>query len=288
MATLYIVSTPIGNLADLSRRAEEVLGSVGVIYAEDTRRTSILTRHLGVSAPLVSLHEHNERSRIERVLQTLDEGTDAALVSDAGTPLVSDPGALLVEAVLGAGHEVVPVPGASAVLAALVGSGLRVGQFAFLGFAPRKGAEREDFLVRIVDSSETTIFFESPERLVRTLEELERRLGADHPVAVARELTKLHETFVRGTLAGALSYYREEKPRGEVTVVVGPSDGEPETSELDGAIIRAVARVVMGEGLKPSAAAKEVARRLGISRNEAYGVIQGLPSEAPTENEDPE
>jgi 16S rRNA (cytidine1402-2'-O)-methyltransferase len=274
MATLFIVSTPIGNLADVTRRAETVLGCVGVVYAEDTRRSRVLLDHLGISVPLVSLHEHNERARVAAVLEKLNGGVDVALISDAGTPLVSDPGARLVEEVVESGNDVVPIPGASAVLAALVGAGLPSDRFCFLGFVPRKGGDRTAFLERVADSDETIVLFESAVRLRKLLKDLAAHLGQDRRVAVARELTKIHEEFTRGSLSEVASCFEQTPPRGEVTVVVAPSRVAREDSPLDAAITRAVARVVLDEGMKPSAAARELAGRLGISRNDAYTVIR--------------
>lgn len=275
MATLFLVSTPIGNLADVSPRAEQTLRSVHRILAEDTRRSRVLADHAGAKAPLVSLHAHNERGRIESVLAWLGAGEDLALVSDAGTPLVSDPGAALVEAVHEAGHTVVPIPGPSAVLAALVASGLAMGCFLFLGFPERKGKARQALLERVASSTETVVLFESPKRTVRLLEDLAKECGPERAVAVARELTKVHEEVQRGTLAEVTSHYRAHPPRGEVTVVVAPgasglSEAERE-ARLDAA--RALALELAAEGMKPSAAAKEIAARLDLSRNDAYRIV---------------
>ncbi len=276
MGTLYIVSTPIGNLEDVTARAARILGEVASVLSEDTRRTGILLKHLGVSTSLLSLHEHNEASRIDAVLARLEGGDDLALVSDAGTPLVSDPGARLVEAVVEAGHDVVPVPGPSAVMAALVGSGLAAGGFTFLGFAPRKGKERAAFLERMADTDHPTVCFESPGRLRALLRDLAETCGEDRRVAVGREITKFHETFFRGTLAGAASYYAESPPRGEVTVVLegGELSREPDAADTEAA--RVLARALMDQGQKSSQAAREVARRLGLPRNLAYEIVQSL------------
>jgi 16S rRNA (cytidine1402-2'-O)-methyltransferase len=275
VATLYLVSTPIGNLADVSPRAGETLRAVHRILAEDTRRSRVLTAHVGAKAPLVSLHAHNERGRIARVLGWLDAGEDLALVSDAGTPLVSDPGATLVAAVHEAGYAVVPIPGPSAVLAALVASGLSTGRFLFLGFPDRKGKSRQALLERVAVSTETVVLFESPQRIVRLLEDLARECGPERAVAVARELTKVHEELRRGSLAEVASHYREDPPRGEVTVVVAPGDsGVSEVdraSRLDAA--RGLALELAAEGVTPSAAAKEIAYRLDLSRNDAYRIV---------------
>jgi 16S rRNA (cytidine1402-2'-O)-methyltransferase len=221
---------------------------------------------------MTSLHAHNEAARRPRVLEWLEMGEDVALVSDAGTPLVSDPGARIVQAALDAGHAVVPVPGASAVLAALVASGLPAERFTFLGFLPRKGPERRRLLARVAESEETVVIFESPERLGQLLRDLEGGVGAERRVAVGREMTKLHETVVRGTLADVARYYGGEAPRGDVTVVL---EGVPESSpEQDPEAARALARILLDEGVSPSRVAREVAQRLGVPRNLAYDVVQ--------------
>jgi 16S rRNA (cytidine1402-2'-O)-methyltransferase len=275
VGTLYVVSTPIGNLGDLSARAEETLRNVGRILAEDTRRSRILAERAGSSAPLVSLHEHNERSRTEAVLTWLAAGEDLALVSDAGTPRVSDPGAKLVASVLEAGHRVVPVPGPSAVIAALVASGLPSERFTFLGFPERKGAARSELLARVAGSRESVILFESPQRLVGLLKALEELCGPHRQVAVARELTKIHEEVRRGTIAEIAAYYEENAPRGEVTLVVGPVVGEVKDEDRE-KMARSLAQELLGRGLKPSEVAKEVATRLAMARNEAYRIVHDL------------
>lgn len=269
MAILYLVSTPIGNLSDLSGRAARILGEVERIFAEDTRRTGRLLQHLGLDTPLISLHQHNEAARAGRVLECLESGDDAAVVSDAGTPLISDPGARVVDAALEAGHDVVPVPGPSAVLAALVGSGLPADRFVFLGFAPRKGRERRALLQRVADSPETTVLFEAPGRLRRLLADLERACSPGRRVAVAREMTKLHEEFVRGTLAEARAHFGERAPRGEVTLVIDRSPGD----EPDESAAREVAAGLLAGGARPSEAVREVMARIGVSRNRAYRIV---------------
>ena len=276
MATLFLVSTPIGNLADVTARAGEVLGAVDRILAEDTRRSRILLDRLKLDTPLVSLHEHNEEARAREVVGWLDEGRDLALVSDAGTPAISDPGERLVRRVLDRGHRVTPVPGPSAVLAALVASGLPVEPFVFLGFPPRKGRERTRLLERVAASAETAVLFQSPERLVSFLEALSEVAGPERRVAVARELTKVHEEFFRGTLAEAARYYRESPPRGEVTLVVEPTPSSDEPDEVDEAAARALAAALLEEGLRASEAAREVARRLEIPRNLAYEIVHSI------------
>ena len=276
LGTLYLVATPIGNLEDVTRRAVRLLGEVDRVLAEDTRRSRVLLSHLGITPLMVSLHEHNEGRRTAQVLAWLAGGERLALVSDAGTPLVSDPGARLVQAAAAAGHEVVPLPGPSAVLAALIASGLPTDRFTFLGFAPRKGAGRGRLLDRVAGSEEVVVLFESPGRLAALLDDLVSVCGGERRVAVARELTKVHEEVFRGTLSEGLRYYGERPPRGEVTVVVDAAAAPVETDAADRAAALALARALMDEGLRPSEASREVARRLGIPRNHAYRIVQAL------------
>lgn len=274
MATLYLISTPIGNLEDLSPRAARVLTSVDRILAEDTRRTRVLAEHVGAHAPLVSLHAHNEAERTSKVLTWLSAGETLALVSDAGTPLISDPGARLVSAVVETGHTVVPVPGPSAVLAALVASALPSGRFAFLGFPERKGKDRGRLLERVARSEDTVVLFESPQRLETLLSDLVESCGGDRKAVVARELTKLHEELVRGTLSEVLAHVRAEPPRGEVTVVIAPA--EPEADEGRNEEARDLARSLLEDGLRASEVAKEVSLRTGVARNAAYRIVQDV------------
>ena len=274
MARLYIVSTPIGNLSDMTYRAVEVLRGVSRILAEDTRRTSVLLRRYDIENRMVSAHEHNEAGRAGQVVSWLDAGDDLALVSDAGTPLLSDPGARLVEAAVAGGHEVVPIPGASAALAALVVSGLPAEPFTFFGFVARSGAARTDRLAELATLPHTAVLYESPERLVRLLEQLGERSSAERRVAVSRELTKLHEEHVRGTLDEVAAHYRERRVKGEVVVVLEGAAAAP--AEVDEAAAAALAGALLDAGQRPSVVAKEVARRLGVPRNRAYDIVQGL------------
>ena len=278
MSTLYIVATPIGNLEDLTARAARILGEVDRVVAEDTRRTGILLKHLGIRVPLTSLHAHNEASRAPALLEWLAAGENVALVSDAGTPVVSDPGERTVAAVRDAGHDVVPLPGPSAVLAALAGSGLPAERFAFLGFVPRKGADRRSTLERIAGSSETVIVFESPERLCKLLEALDQ-MDAAREVCVARELTKIHEEFRRGTAAELLGYYQEAGVRGEVTVVIAPASAQQNEGPTEADAVRLVEQL-LAEGMRPSGVAKEVASVTGIARNRVYEIVQQFNSTA--------
>ena len=280
MSTLYIVATPIGNLSDASPRSIEILGAVDGILAEDTRRTRKLLARFDLPTPLTSLHEHNEASRIPRVVERLDAGENLALVSDAGAPLVSDPGERLVRAVLDAGHTVVPVPGPSAIVTALMAAGFPTVPFSFHGFVPRKGKDRRIMLEDLGSATHTSVVFESPERLADLLKELVALVAADRQVVVAREMTKIHEEFFRGTMAEAARYYAENKARGEVTVVVSPhspAEGSiEERKSVDEAAARALARALLDEGLTPSRAAREVSSRLGINKNAAYEIVHAL------------
>jgi 16S rRNA (cytidine1402-2'-O)-methyltransferase len=222
VGVLYVVATPIGNLDDITLRALEVLRNAPLIAAEDTRRTLRLLRHFGFQRPLLSLHAHNEERQLQRILERLKEH-DVALVSDAGTPALSDPGVRLVSAALADGFQVVPIPGASAVLAALVASGLPTNQFTFLGFLPRKQGELERTLREAGEAKRTFIFFESPHRVEKTLAIMARTLGP-RAVVVGREITKIHEEFLMGTPEQLLERFLEAPARGELTVVVAGSD----------------------------------------------------------------
>jgi 16S rRNA (cytidine1402-2'-O)-methyltransferase len=274
VATLYVVSTPIGNLGDFTYRAVETLKTVRHILAEDTRRTAILLRHYGIEGRPVSAHAHNEEARSVQMLEWLGAGDDVAVVTDAGTPLVSDPGARLTRAALDAGHEVIPVPGASAALAALVASGLEPEPFTFAGFLPRSGGSRTRAIEGIASSPSTTILYEAPGRLVKLLRDLATACGGDRRVSVSRELTKLHESTFRGTLTQAHGYYEDTRVRGEIVVVLA---GAPATgAEVEPAEAERVVRALLEDGRKPSAAAREAANLLGIPRREAYRLALGL------------
>ncbi|HXT19320.1 MAG TPA: 16S rRNA (cytidine(1402)-2'-O)-methyltransferase [Thermoanaerobaculia bacterium] len=219
---LLVVATPIGNLGDLSPRAREALAGADIVACEDTRHTGLLLSRLGIKARLVSLHEHNERARLPSLLSTLAEGKTVVLVSDAGTPLVSDPGFLLVREAVAVGATVEAIPGPSALLAALVVSGLPPLPFTFAGFPPQKPGKRRTFFTRLAALEHTVVFYESPHRLAASLADAAATFG-DRPAVVARELTKLHEELRRGTLADLATSFTDEKARGEVVIVVGPA-----------------------------------------------------------------
>lgn len=269
MGTLYIVATPIGNLGDMTPRAVEVLRSVVVIAAEDTRHSATLMRAFDIATPLVSYHKHNERAREAFLLEHLATG-DVALISDAGTPAIADPGHAMVEAAIRSGHTIVPIPGASSLLAAVVGSGLVPGQFQFVGFLPRAGSERQVALSRALGSGVPFVLFESPLRTLDTLRDLMALDGARQAV-VARELTKLHEEFRRGRLTELVDAISEVPPRGEVVIVVGgPVAGE----EVEADSPLQLARTLLASGLKPSKAARELGAITGLSGTEAYAIIR--------------
>jgi 16S rRNA (cytidine1402-2'-O)-methyltransferase len=232
VGTLYLVATPIGNLDDITLRGLHILGEVDLVAAEDTRHTLKLLTHFGLRRPLISLHAHNERRQLQTILQRL-EHQDVALVSDAGTPALSDPGVRLVSAAVARGYPVVPAPGPSAVLAALVASGLPTNQFTFLGFLPRKRGELERTLREAGEARRTFVFFESPHRLVKTLAIMAATLGP-RSLVVAREITKAHEEFARGTPATLLEHFQAVPPRGELTVVVAGSDWKASGEQADG------------------------------------------------------
>ena len=273
---LYLVATPIGNLEDITLRALRILQEVRLIAAEDTRHTRILLQHHGVSTPLISYHEHNKRLRLDRILAALAEG-DVALVSDAGTPGLADPGYELVRAVQEAGRRIVPIPGASALLSAAVASGLVPGPFTFLGFPPASANERRAAFAQLSLSTIPTILYEAPHRLTATLEELLRACG-DREVGIARELTKLHEEIRRKPLSAALAHFRATPPRGEFVLIVA---GQPATATTDVASGEETLRLLLAAGLPPTAAAKEAARLSGSPRADLYALAVTLKGSRP-------
>lgn len=274
---LVLVATPIGNLDDLSRRATQTLAEADVVLCEDTRRTGRLLQAAGVKArKLIAVHDHNEAGQVAMVLDRLRAGEVVAVVSDAGTPGISDPGERLVRAAAAEGFEVRVVPGASAAIAGLVASGLPAGRFVFEGFLPRSGSGRTERLAALADERRTIVLYEAPHRVARTLADLAGVLGADRPVALARELTKLHEETWRGTLGEALARTEEVEPRGEYVVVVGGADAPPEAG--DGALAAAVARLV-ADGVTTRDAVAEVAGAYGVPKRRVYDLATARPKE---------
>lgn len=268
VAGLYVVGTPIGNLEDLTSRAAETLRAVEVVYAEDTRRTGRLLGAIGSEARLRSLHAHNEARRTDEVLARLAAGGACALVSDAGTPAVSDPGRRLVAAVLEAGHRAIPVPGPSAVVAALSVAGLPAGRFGFVGFPPRAAAERDAWLADLAAVPVTTVLFESPRRLPRLLEELEAAGLGERTAVLCRELTKLHEEVRRASVAELRRGLAGRPPRGEVTLVLEGEGGSEERPPE--ALVKRRARGLAAAGLSTREIAERLQEELGVARNRAY------------------
>jgi len=266
MGTLYLVATPIGNLEDMSPRAVRILREVVLIAAEDTRHTGVLLKHFEIETKLTSYFEHNKLNKIDLILSKLAEG-DVAVVSDAGSPAINDPGYELVKAALASGHDVRPVPGPSAPIAALTVSGLPTDSFLYLGYLPHKAAERRKFIGQIANSPYTLIFLESPYRIIEALEVILSELG-DRQICVAREMTKMFEEYWRGTVSGALEYFRSQPARGEFTLVVSGKQSVVKRwaeSELQAAI-----RLETEAGKKSREIAAELAERSGWSKKEIY------------------
>ncbi|MEO8315744.1 MAG: 16S rRNA (cytidine(1402)-2'-O)-methyltransferase [Pseudomonadota bacterium] len=282
---IELVATPIGNMMDLSPRAREVLAGADIIAAEDTRHTAGLLRQLGIARPLVSLHDHNEAARRDELIaDILKRGIRLAVVSDAGTPLVSDPGYLLVQAALAAGIAVQAIPGPSAVLVALAVCGLPVDRFCFEGFLPARAGARREKLRALLREPRTMIFFEAPHRIVETLEDLQTELGAERRACVARELTKTHESVYRGTIAELLQIAAQDAnfSRGEITLVVAGAQGE---ALPDDAFVTRALDLLSAE-LPPSRAAAVVAQLTGRRKNDVYALTRPGASTS-TETEDP-
>jgi 16S rRNA (cytidine1402-2'-O)-methyltransferase len=263
---LYLVSTPIGNLGDMSYRAVEVLSSAALVIAEDTRHSRRLLDHYRIDTPLSSYHEHNEAKETPRLVARLQRGDSIALISDAGTPLISDPGSRLVAAAVAAGLPVVPIPGASSVMAALVASGISLERFTFFGFLPRKGRERTEMIGDIVASRATSVLFEAPSRVGATLEALADAGAGERAAVVARELTKQFEEFRRGSVAGLASVYSEADPKGEVVLVIAGA----EKSVVSEDELADAAKSLRESGKAPRDVMDHLVSALGAPRNLAY------------------
>ena len=274
--TLYVVATPLGNLDDLSPRAAATLIRAAAVAAEDTRHTKPLLAHVGSRAQLISFHAHSSDAALRRILDLLGSGKDVALVTDAGTPAVSDPGAVLVAAARERDVPVVTVPGPTAVAAALAVSGLGADRYLFLGFPPRKGAERRRLLETVARSEWTVVLFEAPPRVADLLADLATACGAERRAVVARELTKLFEETRAGTLAELAGYYAEAPARGEVTVIVAGT-GKPARAERADSPDPAIrARALLAQGMTRRDVADQVAAETGITRNTAYRLVNEL------------
>jgi 16S rRNA (cytidine1402-2'-O)-methyltransferase len=266
LGTLFVVATPIGNLGDITARALRVLQEVSLIAAEDTRHTGRLLAHFGIDTPVISYHSFNERSRRERLLAALGEG-DVALVSDAGTPAIADPGQDLVSAVREAGFDVVPIPGPSSLTAAISVSGLIDGPFLTLGFLPRKGMERATMLAKSAASGFPVVIFEAPSRVVGTLSDLLAAFG-NRQAFVARELTKLHEDLRWGGLHDLAAGYSEAVPKGEIVIIVAGNNSEMSTANQTDA--ESIMRKLIESGMKPSEVAREAATMTGLPKSGLY------------------
>ncbi len=283
MGTLFVVATPIGNLEDITLRALRVLREADLIAAEDTRRTAALLRHYDIPLSrerLVRYDEHTHARQAPRLLSALDQGRTVALVSDAGTPVLNDPGLDLVQAAWQRGHRVVPIPGPSAALAALSAAGLPAVPFAYLGYPPRKAGERRRWLAAVASWPVTLVLLEAPHRLHATLQTLAEVLGPDREVALARELTKAHEEIWRGTLGQAVQVWAAREPRGEFTLVVGPPAPAAQARWSDAQVEEAIA-AGLAAGERPSALARRLARVSGHPRGELYRRIVAHAEDAP-------
>jgi 16S rRNA (cytidine1402-2'-O)-methyltransferase len=272
---LYVVATPIGNLEDMTLRAIKILKLVQLVAAEDTRRTGILLRHFDIATPILSVHEHNERARVERITARLAKGESVALVTDAGTPGISDPGAALVAAIRVAGFVVEPIPGASAVAAAISASGITSHGFTFLGFPPIRGKDRKQWFAEVTEASKKrlVVFFEAPHKLLKTVAELGSYVK--RPIMVGRELTKIHEEFVSGT-TDELSA-RFASPHGEFTILIPPERPEDKTVEAvdDEDVVDLFGQITdLGSFSSKREVAREVGERLGLTAKQVYDIVE--------------
>lgn len=274
--TLYLVGTPIGNLEDMTFRAVRMLQNVDLIAAEDTRHTGKLLHHFQISTPQISYHDHNRHSRTQELVERLQQGKAIALVTDAGTPGISDPGYELTKACAEAGIPVVPIPGASAAITALIASGLPCDRFVFEGFLPAKSQARRAYLEGLKTESRTLIFYEAPHRLRQTLPDL-LILGEERQIVLARELTKLHEEIWRGTIEEAVEHYRDREPQGEFTIVIAGAElSQPVLSED---AIKAELQALLKQGLSRSEASRQLAQQTSLPRRQIYQLALSLPED---------
>jgi 16S rRNA (cytidine1402-2'-O)-methyltransferase len=271
--TLYVVATPIGNLEDITYRAVRVLKEAGLIACEDTRHSAKLLQHYGIDKPTVSYHEHNEANRAEELVTKLEQGMSVAQVSDAGMPGISDPGYRLIKLAIEHGISVVPVPGASALITALAASGLPTDSFQFHGFLPAKSGQRRSMLEALSDSQSTIVVYEAPHRVAESMQDVVEILGAERPVVLARELTKMHEEFLRGTAAEVLARVQACELKGEITLLIGKGE-EREGAALKQNITERLAEIMREKRLDENAALKALAKEQGVSKSEAYRELQ--------------
>ncbi len=281
--TLYVVGTPIGNLEDMTFRAVRILQNVDAIAAEDTRHTSKLLHHFQIQTLQISYHEHNRKQRIPELLTQLEQGKAIALVTDAGMPGISDPGYELIQACIAAEITVVPIPGPSACITALCAAGLSPERFVFEGFLPAKGSQRRSRLEMLPSETRTLIFYEAPHRLRQTLEDLHQVLGSDRPIVLARELTKLHEEFWRGTVAEAIAHYRDREPHGEFTLVVAGSEAIEVILTEDA--LKAELQRLLQQGISRSQASRQLAEQTALPRRQLYQLALAIPEPLSSEAE---
>lgn len=274
---LYIVATPIGNLEDVTYRAVRILQEADLIACEDTRQTRKLLEHYGIHKPLVSYHEHNENQRAQELIAKLQAGANIAQVSDAGMPGISDPGYRVVKRALECGIAVIPIPGPSAFVAALAASGLPTDAFEFRGFLPAKAGQRRTALEGIRPVQHTVIFYEAPHRIVESLEDVTRILGQQRHVVIARELTKLHEEFIRGTALEVLATARSRELKGEITLLIGRNESAAALIETRNLRSR-LAAIMQEQQLDEKAALKLLAKEAGLSKSEVYRELQRTKS----------
>jgi 16S rRNA (cytidine1402-2'-O)-methyltransferase len=271
--TLYVVATPIGNLEDITYRAVRVLREADLIACEDTRHTAKLLHHYGIDRPTVSYHEHNEVTRAEELVAKLEQGLNVAQVSDAGMPGISDPGYRVIKLAIERGVQVVPVPGASALIAALAAAGLPTDSFEFLGFLPAKQGQRRTMLEALRKTPHTVAIYEAPHRIAETMQDIAEILGPERPVALARELTKMHEEFIRGTAAQVLARMRQHALKGEITLLIGKSEAQESQAGVRD-IAQRLEEIMREQKLDEKAGLKVLARERGLSKSEAYREVQ--------------
>ncbi|MBZ5505591.1 MAG: 16S rRNA (cytidine(1402)-2'-O)-methyltransferase [Acidobacteriia bacterium] len=271
--TLYVVATPIGNLEDITYRAVRVLREADLIACEDTRHTAKLLQHYGIDKPTVSYHEHNEAARAEELVMKLAQGLTIAQVSDAGMPGISDPGYRVIKLAIERGVTVVPVPGPSALIAGLAASGLPTDSFQFLGFVPSKSGQRRTMLESLRQAPYTTIFYEAPHRIAATMQDIVEILGPERPVVLARELTKIHEEFIRGTAAEVLARTQAQELKGEITLLIGKSEAQ-EARTVVKDIAQRLEEIMREQKLDEKAGLKVLAKERGLSKSEVYRELQ--------------
>lgn len=271
--TLYVVATPIGNLEDITYRAVRVLREADLIACEDTRHTAKLLHHYGIEKPTISYHEHNEAARAEELVAKLEQGLNVAQVSDAGMPGISDPGYRVIKLAIERGIRVVPVPGASALVAAVAASGLPTDSFQFLGFLPAKSGQRRTVLEEFRNVQNTVVVYEAPHRIAETMRDIVEILGAERPVVLARELTKVHEEFIRGTAREVLARAQEHELKGEITLLLGKSEAQ-ESHRQEKDIVQQLEKIMREQKLDEKAGLKVLAKERGLSKSEAYRELQ--------------